>query len=420
MARIPRIPQRSDIENLDLRKRPSPMGRKEELHERMARELTNLKRDRRFWEGDKAYQRYVQRQFERVYNDPSGQPQPLRIGPPKIFATDIEPFVRHENKQTSHSSVASKHSLKQRGMANAAGTGRHPRQNVETSETTPEISGQSTDPTASESPKAKDRMFRRSGTRSTDSMWDKFIGLVDVYFTDRDDPVESGQAKAQETLKQFRQLNWPTAEMLLNHFLSGSGEDVTVPAEFVKDYRSLDEGYEGVLENFSRWFVGDIADSNFGAAVLPMREGAQITLGIQHGRRNVSLDDLVMWESAFPGAGETLNPIDKLALDDEVHASIGGGTLQGYATSLTLVRVGNTVRITGVMQFRVEDEYVFDLGHWLDFDQLQDAGLAKAFWVRSEPWTREVEGVIVLRDGEPVSSKIWVTDDTGLTGKFPD
>ena len=92
MARIPRIPSRKDVENLDLRKRPAPMGRKEALHERMARELTNLKRDRRFWEGDKAYQRYVQRQFERVYNDPSGKPQPLRIGPPKIFATDIEPF----------------------------------------------------------------------------------------------------------------------------------------------------------------------------------------------------------------------------------------------------------------------------------------------------------------------------------------
>lgn len=414
---MPRKPKHDDLSHLDLKKRAALIGRKEKIHQRMERELTNLKRDRRFWEGDKGYRAYVQRQFDRVYNDPTGKPQPLRIGAPKIFATEIEPFTpstKNRGKRTTTGSDGALTRLLQVGTNDLNRQGL-----VADPGDLPPIDGVPNAPEGTGSTfESTEREFKRTGNVSTDDLWDKFLGLLDVHFTDREDPVKSGRAKAQETLKQFRRLNWPTAEMLLDHYLGGSGEDVTVPADFVQDYPTLDEGYEGVFRNFSRWFVGDLVDTRIGVAPLPLREGTQTTIGAQHGRRDVPLENFVMWESTFTGAGETFGPIDKLALDDEVHASIGGGTLQGFASSLTLVREGDVVRISGLMQFRIEDKYAFGDSHWLDFDQLQKAGLAENFWVRSEPWLREVEGMIFLENDRPVEAKIWVTDNPNLKGQF--
>jgi hypothetical protein len=134
----------------------------------------------------------------------------------------------------------------------------------------------------------------------------------------------------------------------------------------------------------------------------------------------IELGDLVMWESTFRGAGETLDPIDKLALDDEVHASIGGGTLQGFLTDLRLVREGNLIKVSGVMTFRVRDVYKFDAGHWLGFDEIEAVGQAKRFTVFSEPWSLDVEGTIVLRDDVPIHARIGPVDLPGLGSRFPD
>ena len=89
---MPRNRAHDGVPPMDFKKRTAPVGRREEPHQRLERELTNLMRDRRYWEGDTDYRNYVRRQFERVYNDPSGKPEPLRIGAPKIFATELESF----------------------------------------------------------------------------------------------------------------------------------------------------------------------------------------------------------------------------------------------------------------------------------------------------------------------------------------
>ena len=423
MARIPRIPNRSDVEKLDLRKRPAPVGRKEALHERMERELTNLKRDRRFWEGDKAYQRYVQRQFERVYNDPSGESQPLRIGSPKIFATDIEPFGSMSGQRKSKQGSDSKApglDMKQRTENRVL-----PVEGVK-----PDHSNSKVDERSSAQEKASDLdrelrserlapLEKQPSTREEPSMSAMARDILEVEFAGGDTDLEQAQASAAVMLEKFDEYGWDTATRLFLHYQGGSGEQVTIPSDVVIDYPTLQGAHRRVLWNFGRWFVGDIEDTKFGKAPLPLNEGDRTTLGVQLGEQGLSFDDVVMWETTFLGAGGTLGIMDKFALDDEAHSSVGGGTLQGFASSLTLVRDDDTIRISGVMEFRVEDTYKFEDGHWLHYDELERAGLAKSFTVISTPWSHRVSGLIRMDGDEPVSALMWIVGEPQLRVRFP-
>ena len=309
---MPRNRAHDDLPNLDLRKRAAPIGRREKVHQRMERELTNLKRDKRYWDGDPDYRNYVQRQFERIFDDPSGKPGPLRIGAPKIFATDIEPFEAQRGRRRKPAISGSDGAGRLNVEAGSDNSGLHDPNAagslvMSVGKTKPDklrnANGE-LDPAR--------RNFSQTGKRPTANIFEKLQGLGDVFFTDRDDPVENGKAKAEETLSEFRDLEWPVAEMLLQHYIDGSGKEVTVSAAFVRNYPTLRLGYRGVFRNLSRWFYGDLVDSQVGAARLPLRDGEHLTIGAQYGRRDVPLDDLVMWESTFKGQAELLIPSTSL------------------------------------------------------------------------------------------------------------
>ena len=405
--------------NLDLQKRGAPLGRREKLYERMERELSNLKRDQRYWDGDTDYLNYVHRQFERVYNDPSGKTRSLRIGAPKIFATKIEPF--EVTDKATHHGEASVGRVGATRISGVSLTSLSPPNDLRE-----KSAGAKTQHGAVGLRKKSDtnatshlNQSRRSTSRIAAAA-DDLGDLVDVVTSGEGESADSGLAKAQKLLEKFREKNWQFAEMLLDRYLGGTGEEVTLPSSFVQDYPTLRLGYRGVFRNLSRWFLGDVIDSRVGEASLPMHDGDEVTIGSLSANNAVELNDFVMWEATFKGAGGTLDPIDKLALDDEVHASIGGGTLQGFLTNLNLVREGNVIKVSGVMTFRVRDVYKFDAGHWLGFDEIEAAGQAKRFTVFSEPWSLNVEGTIVLHDEVPIDARIGPVDRPGLGSQFPD
>ena len=416
---MPRTLRRFDLSDLDLRKRSAPIGRKEKLHERMERELTNLKRDRRFWEGDKAYQRYVQRQFERVYNDPTGKRQPLRIGPPKIFATDIEPF----ESETKQSNLSHQPDHKPRVRSSSEGSSQKKLGNPDSSESTQGVRQvrRDQDPEIARKVGKQQRVIidRRTDKFREQGKLAKALDLAEVEFAGGDTPLEQAQASSVVMVGKFVEYGWDTANLLFEHYLNGGGDQVTIPADVVIDYPTLPSAHRRVLWNFGRWLVGDIEDSRFGKAPLPQSDGERTVIGGPLGEGALPLDDLVMWESTFRGVGETTSVIDKLALDDEAHSSIGGGTLQGFAANLTLTREGDTIRVSGTLEFRVEDIYKFDDGHWLHYDELEKAGLATRFTVVSTPWSRKITGAIHLDGDEPVSVVMGVVGEPQLRVQFP-
>ena len=78
LKRRPRAKTREDIED--------------EIEKRLSGQLAHLMRDPRYLAGDPDYRAYIHRQFRRVYDDPSGKPKTLRIGRPKPFVDELEPF----------------------------------------------------------------------------------------------------------------------------------------------------------------------------------------------------------------------------------------------------------------------------------------------------------------------------------------
>ena len=79
---------------------PKPRQKKlretpDETEQRLNADLRLLMNDKRYRENDRDYIHFVQRQFRRVYDDPSGEPsKDLRIGRPQTFATSLEHFDR--------------------------------------------------------------------------------------------------------------------------------------------------------------------------------------------------------------------------------------------------------------------------------------------------------------------------------------
>ena len=77
---------------------PKPRQRKanetpDETEQRLNADLRLLMNDERYRKNDRDFRHYVQRQFRRVYDDPTGaQPEGLEIGRPKVFVDEIEPF----------------------------------------------------------------------------------------------------------------------------------------------------------------------------------------------------------------------------------------------------------------------------------------------------------------------------------------
>lgn len=60
-------------------------------HERIRKDLAGLIADPRY-RHDEAFKRHVRRQLQRIYNDPRNPKATLRIGVPKVFAKEVEPF----------------------------------------------------------------------------------------------------------------------------------------------------------------------------------------------------------------------------------------------------------------------------------------------------------------------------------------
>ncbi len=424
MARIPRIPSRKDIENLDLRKRPAPMGRKEELHERMARELTNLKRDRRFWEGDKAYQRYVQRQFERVYNDPSGKPQPLRIGPPKIFATDIEPFGVEVGKGNANTGTKSNVSPSRRLNVSRSSNPEATASDSGTSlfhndvEAPQSLLGQPKPQfEAKHSIDQKKRHVRRTASSSDEpGLVQKYIDFEEIKGAGEGSDLDKARVRLPMLRDLFRRYDWDVAERLLSHYADGSGEPVTIPSEFLRDYPTVIQAQKVVLRYFGEWMIGLREDSRTGIPKLPLGDGETVTLGVPIDIVGGDLDDLVMWESSFKGVGDAGRPFDLWAVGTEAHASIGGGTLQGFAVSLRLDREGDRIAISGQLQFRVRDRYDFAQSDTFGLHALEDNGSARSFWVTSEPWSVDVDGIIVIDEDQPVGAILRLSESPLIRG----
>lgn len=376
-------------------------------HERVRKDLARLIADPRYRD-DEAFKRHVRRQFQRVYNDPREAKATLRVGVPKMFAKDVEPF---DPAKTSRAT-------QQRGSVAGMQAGGF-------------LTAANSAPAASDnglrrSAEGKDASKRGEGNKdampSPDAATDDQEWMVRRTEQAEQLPPGPDRDKARSALQSvdtllgtFQSRGWSTAAQLLQHFVEGSGTPVTVEPSYLANYGPARDSGDTVVGYFRDWLLGVRPDSQFGSPTLSMRDGERIVIGGDASGPFENLTERMRWDAVFRGVGDEVasfkfgNSADWIG---EQQYSIGGGTTTGYGF-LVLERRGDEIAVEGFIDFQITDRYDFANDDWNPgYHTLQRLGLAVPFDIATPLWRRTFRATVRLVNGRPVSV------DHAISGTF--
>lgn len=363
------------------------------------------------------YRAHVRRQFQRVYDSPDSPPQGFRIGPPELHATTVEQFEPSREAPRIHSSAGKPGSRDDGAPAQTRTHGRSllsmPVSSADRAGSdagrraakpgSPVLADKEQVGNQAEQDRALLRQFngvrlRQAGNRSGDKGVELFDPTDDDLDTMENEALRRQAASdARRVLTAFDAAGYDTAAGLLRHYLEGSGGPMTIPGEIVQDYGGVRIAEPDVVGFYQEWLAGDLPDTTFGSPTLNMRDGDRIVVGGRPFGPPDPLEQRVLWEKVFKGAGDDGRFGEVLS---EAQVSIGGGTLQGFGY-LILERQGNRIDVSGFIDFRVTDRYDFALGQVIGLDLLETDGSAKPFRVVTTTWRKPVEATIHLVNGKP-------------------
>jgi hypothetical protein len=389
----------------------------DETEARLSRELAYLMRDPRYRDGDPDYRAYIQRQFRRVYDDP----QPLRLGRPKVFVDGLEPFdparerrLRLGERETTEGGQVSGVG-RTRMSSPDAGYQEHNRAGTDFDTDIPQPSQRAlmeveTEPRPDRSP---------PGQRATKFAIRVAGGRVEGIRSDDTKRNLHGVLLSAETfLDDLEIAGRHTSASLLRHYLLGTGAEVTLPAEFLSDWPLAQNAVDDVDAYFSDWMMGRLEDSRFGIPTLEIGDGERIVVGGDESGPADDLNERVRWEATFAGVGDAFfwrgNPnhrlqdfwsaVRKLEFAGEEMTTFGGATAQGFGY-LVFEREGDIVTVRGVVDYRMHDIYKFD---WADtvnpgFRLLQKHHIGESFEISTGLTRSYLTATIQLKDGLPAS-----------------
>ena len=386
--------------------RPHPRRKKknetpDETEKRLSADLRLLMTDKRYQKNDPDYRHFVQRQYRRVYDDPSGEPREgLRVGRPEVFVTDLEPFDRDRERRIRRGEGVERPVTQDRrpsttvgqselGQANADSVTRRASGNAEPIDEPDVIPYWE---------RAIGQLGPRERTRST-----PFPGIRDVRDEDTlrryQDHLDEQKERASD-VADARRRSWffiqaaslsgyDEAVRAHEHYLEGSGEPLIVDSEIVRDYGPVNDAEKDILGHLKNWFRGTLSDSRFGQPWLDLADGERIVVGEESFDRDI-VGKLVRWEAGFDEPTDNYHPDDK---SSEGRMTFNAGTLESFS-QITFERHGDRILVSGLIHFRVADRYDFRDGHRLKSKVLEDHGDAKSFDISTTLWTRSFGGWI--------------------------
>ncbi|MDK9722144.1 MAG: hypothetical protein OEL53_13285 [Rhodospirillales bacterium] len=241
-----------------------------------------------------------------------------------------------------------------------------------------------------------------------DKLWERQSESQDRQVPD----LSADQKATRDTLLKVRtqgkNLGYENSSRMLDHYLNGNGDPVTLDKDLVRQHPPVQDGEAKSQKHFEDWLVGKGPDDNSFGKIwdhLPKGDGTVTIKGMQ-------------WDGAVD------NPSWR-ELDDKSN-TLGALTVKGEG-DLKLERKGNDVFVTGTVNQHAEDKYDFGKNgrdnEWLpqgilggDFtmtrQQITDmemAGGAKAFEINTDRWTKVLEGRLKLDDqGNIIGSQfVW-------------
>lgn len=400
----------------------------DETEQRLSADLRILMNDERYQKNDGDFRNFVQRQFRRVYDDPTGaQPEGLEVGQPKVFVTDLEPFDRgreqrlrrgkapgdskvHRETMTSKGALASGEGRSQTTRASQLGAANKGSEklNLDNGRTTndePDIFPPSD--RAMTNPKTDGQPRATPTPGIADVRNEKVLRLYQEFVDareQREEDVASARWRSEKFLQMTTIKGFDEAKRAHEHYLEGSGEPLIVDSKVVRDYEPVINAEADILGHLKDWFQGKQSDSRFGRPWFNLADGKRIVIGEESFDAD-RVGKLVHWETTFDGSQ---NPLESEFWTD-ARMTFSSGTLESFS-QLTLERHGDRIEISGFVKLRVADRYDFKENHLLKSAVLEEHGDAKSFDISTTLWVRPISGWIDI-SGSPVSTVRLNYDD---------
>jgi hypothetical protein len=424
----------------------------DEQEVRLGRELRHLMQDPRYMEGDPDYRAFVHRQYRRVYDDPKGEPAPLRIGRPQTFTDHVEPFdpprerrlrlgakepgessgVPGQTTQPSRGTILGRvpmvaESAERRTVrSSAAATNR--RQRVAEASSTPQPDFEILPP-SERAMSGLEENARRHGLDPVDARRARLDRLerekgevrraVQEQLGQQGDSVRNTDLDRGEISQRLEQTGRAIDAMIASWRRDGS----ILGAEFLQRYRDGVGGVRpiswGRLMTYSKFrheqgrlkghylnWVRDKLDDDLWTPFLELEDGESIRVSTNEAGKPLKLT--VNWDPLTIGSAFNRSE----GSDRDFARAIGQGEIESFG-DLTFTRHGEIIFVSGIVDMKLNEEFNFEPGFlpWLDsifgsdgpsatneeFEEYETLGPAKEFLSTSQKiW--QVTGRIVLRD----------------------
>jgi len=389
------------------RRNRKPGETSDETERRLSADLRALLGDARYRANDPDFRHYVQRQFRRVYDDPSGaRPTALRVGRPKAYVSALEPFDRDRERvlrRGAEAGVSDGDEVRRVGAKMSPNSDDLIRRVQNTLGGSGEVSEEEHD-ISPPWERALGRFDPEPRRRST-----PFPGIRDVEDEEAQERYQDYLFKKRKGEREARGatlFSWgfsavenfsghDEAVRAHRHYIEGSGEPLVVDSRIVRDYGPVKDAEIKTLGYLTDWMTGRRTDSQFGRPWIDLEDGERIVVG-NMSDDPTDLGSLVRWEAGFAAPSRTYHPNDQ---SSEARRTFNAGTLESYS-QLVFERHGDRIAITGYVIFRVFDRYDFEPDHPLKFKALEDYGDAQSYDISTTLWVRPVSGWINI-NGSP-------------------
>ncbi|MBF0269174.1 MAG: hypothetical protein HQL44_11340, partial [Alphaproteobacteria bacterium] len=210
--------------------------------------------------------------------------------------------------------------------------------------------------------------------------------------------LTADQQATRDTLlkvrNQGKNLGHENSSRMLDHYLNGNGEPITLDKDWVRQHPPVKEGEVKSQKHFEDWLTGVRGDKSGFGNVKDWLASGKPTLEVKG----------MQWD------GAANNPVWKM---DDKSNTLGGLTVKGEG-DLKLERKGNDVFVTGTIDQHARDDYDFKKdgqnNEWLpqgilggnatmtrqQITEMEMAGGAKAFEINTDRWTKVLEGRLKL------------------------
>lgn len=220
----------------------------------------------------------------------------------------------------------------------------------------------------------------------------------------------------------------PTAGQLLQLYLDGTGEPVTIDAATLLGHAQVQDAERQNLSRFVQSLVGNINDYRFSQ---PMVLGNINKLNALRDGEEANLQD--EWSSSF-GSGDYSVDLAKMLRRDwrfrdtegrhgvpiggenwhDLLLSLGKSNVKSIG-ALRVKRLGDQLNVSGMIDHGVNGRYDYELDQPMGLGGLamEQYGFAKSFPIRSN-WRTYLEGTVGLHGGQRVNPQIRIYRESEL------